>query len=140
MSDQRVESVMTPNPATIPSTASLSAAARTMRDHDVGALVVVQDGKPRGILTDRDLVVRGVAVGRDPTGTLVEEVCSTNLVTVSRRESVDEAIQRMLRGNLRRVPVVDDDAVVGIVSLGDIASLGEAGSVLASISASIPNR
>ena len=62
--DQSVRSVMTPNPASISPEATLAGAARTMRDMDVGTVVVTDDGRPVGILTDRDIVVRGLAAGR----------------------------------------------------------------------------
>ena len=73
----RVEEFMTPNPATIPATATLAAAARAMRDMDVGDLVVLEDSKPRGIVTDRDVVVRALATGMDPSTTMVGEICSS---------------------------------------------------------------
>ena len=137
---QRIEDVMTPNPTAIPASATLAAAARAMRDHDIGDVVVLEDGRPCGILTDRDLVVRAVAAGKDPASTLVVEICSRELATVSRKDSIDDAARLMREHALRRVPVVDDDTLVGILSIGDLAALHEPESALGRISAAVPNR
>lgn len=138
--DMPIEEVMTPNPTMIPASATVTAASRAMRDQDIGTVVVMEDGRPCGILTDRDVVVRSVAAGGDPRSTVVGEICSRDLTTVSRRDSVEATAEIMQRKALRRVPVVDRDAVVGIVSIGDLAVARDPDSPLARISAAVPNR
>jgi CBS domain-containing protein len=137
--DQSVRSVMTPNPAAISLEATLTSAARTMRDMDVGTIVVTDDGRPVGIITDRDIVVRGLASGRSPNSS-VAEVCSKDLTTVSESDKVEEVVQVMRERKLRRLPVTRAGTLVGIVSLGDLAVKQEPDSVLAEITAAPPNR
>jgi len=136
---QRIEDVMTPNPATLPSSANLVAASRAMRDYDVGSVVVLEDGKPCGIVTDRDIVVRGLAAGKNPD-TPLADICSRELITVSRDDGVDDAIRLMREKALRRLPVVDRETVVGVVSIGDLAVRRDPESALADISSARPNR
>ena len=138
--DERIEDVMTPNPTTIPASATVTAAARAMRDHDIGDVVVLEDSRPCGIVTDRDLVVRAVAAGKDPASTLVADICSRELATVSRKDSLEDARRVMREHALRRVPVVDDGTLIGIVSIGDLAALHDPDSALGIISAAAPNR
>ena len=136
---QRIEEIMTPNPTTIPASATLVAAARAMRDHDIGDVVVLEDSKPCGILTDRDVVVRAVATGKDPSTTTIAEICSRDVTTVSSKDTVDTAVALMAQKALRRLPVVDDDLVIGIVTIGDLAGY-DVDSAIADISAAPPNR
>jgi CBS domain-containing protein len=91
-----------------------------MKEHDVGAIPVVDGDTLVGIITDRDIVVRGVAE-KKPGSSRVEEVMSGKLVTVSPETSTDEATRLMAEHQIRRLPVVEGDKLVGIVSLGDIA-------------------
>ena len=118
----RVHEVMTPSPATLPLDAPLTEAARLMRDDDVGDVLVTQDGRLCGLLTDRDVVVRAVAQGRDPAGTRLAEVCSAGVVTVGPDEAADSALRLMRDCAVRRLPVVQDGRPVGIVSIGDLTS------------------
>jgi CBS domain-containing protein len=78
-----------------------------------------------GIVTDRDIVVRVVAEGRDPNATTVREIASTELVTVSPDDALDDALNRLAERQVRRLPVVEGDRLVGIVAQADIARLGE---------------
>lgn len=91
-----------------------------MKEHDVGAIPVVDGDRLVGIITDRDIVVRGVAE-KKPGSSRVEEVMSGKLVTVSPDTSTKEAARLMAQHQIRRLPVVEGDKLVGIVSLGDIA-------------------
>ena len=126
---------MTKDPVTVPPTATLAQAAQEMSARDIGDVLVVENGKIRSVLTDRDIVVRAVAQGRDPTQTPVSEAASTASVTVSPDEPVDTAVRLMREHKVRRLPVVEQDRVVGIVSLGDLAAERDPDSVLADISA-----
>lgn len=104
---------------------SVFEAGRRMRDRRVGTLVVVDDaGKPVGLLTDRDLVLRVVASGGDPRAISVGKVMTEHPQTVSERTPIESALSLMRSGSFRRLPVVNDDGkLVGIVSLDDVLSL-----------------
>jgi CBS domain-containing protein len=132
--------VMTTDPRTVDTDDSIQDAARVMRDGDVGDALVAKGGQVKGIVTDRDIAVRCVAEGKDPSGTPVSEVYTSNVVTLSPDQSVDEAIKLMRQNDVRRLPVVDGDGrPIGIVSLGDLAVDRDPDSALADISAASPN-
>ncbi|WP_395107217.1 CBS domain-containing protein [Actinomadura sp. SCN-SB] len=136
---QIVGEVMTPAPVAVPPEASLVHAAVQMREHGIGDVLVAEDGRLVGLLTDRDIVVRGVALGRDMAATTVREVCSADPVTVSPGDDAETA-ERLLREHaIRRLPVVQDGRAVGAISLGDLAIERDSRSVLADISAKPPN-
>lgn len=134
-----IRDVMTPDPITLGHEASMREAARVMRDWDIGdVLVKCEDGR-LGIVTDRDLVIRGTAEGLDPDETPLQQVCSNAVVTLSPDDPIDRAVQLVGDRAIRRLPVVTDGAVVGIVSLGDLAVAVDPVSALAEISAAKPN-
>ena len=135
-----VGEVMTVAPTTVQSGDSAREAARAMRDDDVGALLVVDDGNLYGVVTDRDLAIRLVAEGRDASSTTVSELASGDPTAIESGGSVDDAVRLMRERALRRLPVVEDGRPVGIVSLGDLAVERDSDSALADISASDPNR
>jgi CBS domain-containing protein len=131
---------MTRDPVTVQSDATIVDAARLMRDRDIGPLVVVDSGQVRGIVTDRDLVVRGLADGRDPNSVRIAEVCTGDVEAVSPDEPIADAVRRMEQRDVRRLPVVDGGRPVGIVAMGDLAVEGELpSSSVADISAASPN-
>jgi CBS domain-containing protein len=111
---------MTPNPRTISPDDSIQNAARVMRDEDTGVVPVVENGRPVGVVTDRDIVVRAVADGDQPNQS-VRDIISTRLVSVSPDMSTQEASELMSEHQVRRLPVVENDHLVGIVSIGDLA-------------------
>ena len=115
-------------------------AATQMRQADIGDVVVLKDGAVCGIVTDRDVVVRAVADGKDPDKTTVGEVCSAQVVAVSPDDNEDDAVRIMREKAVRRLPVVDGGRPVGIVSIGDLAMERDQGSALADISAAPGNR
>ena len=132
-----VEKVMTGPPVTVTRDAGLEEVARIMRDSDIGDVLVVDDhGQLIGVVTDRDLEVRGMA-GRAER---VSEACSERLVTVAPDDSVDEAVTLMRDNAVRRLPVVRGGEPLGIVSIGDIAQERDRGSALGRISEAEPNR
>lgn len=134
MSDS-LRDVMTTNPRTVGPADSIVEVAQIMRDADVGSVVIIEAGVVSGIVTDRDIVVRAVAEGRNPTETTVADVANgREVVTVSADQSVDDVIALMREQKIRRVPVVEDGNAVGIVSLGDLAIDREPRSALAQIS------
>jgi CBS domain-containing protein len=137
---QRIAELMTENPVTLDNTTDLLTAARAMRDHDIGDVVVTKsDGSLCGIVTDRDIVVRGIAEGVDPASTTLDDVCNHNLVTVGSDDSVATAVKAMEENAIRRLPVVDNDSLVGIVSIGDLAVERDRESALGEISAAPAN-
>ena len=132
--DARVRDVMTPGPIGVDYYQSIGEAARTMRDWGVGAVLVVRNESLYGLVTDRDLVVRAVAVGRgadEPVGPL----CSGNLIGVDADADVHEAMRLMRQHGVRRLPVLEDGQVAGIVSLGDLAMQDEPDLAFAQLSA-----
>lgn len=117
----QVRDVMTSNPTTCEPTATLVDAAKVMAREDVGPVPIVEGGKLVGLVTDRDIIIRAVAEGRDVTSTTVQDVASKDLVTVTADEDLDRALQLMAQHQVRRIPVVEGDRVVGIVSQADVA-------------------
>src|SRR6266545_3452558 len=105
--------------------ATVADAAKVMAQEDVGPVPIVDDGRLVGIVTDRDIVVRVVAEGRDPNATTVKEIASTELVTVSPGDDLDEALNLLAARQVRRLPVVEGERLVGIVAQADIARLGK---------------
>jgi CBS domain-containing protein len=134
-----VEEIMTRDPRTTNADDPVIEAARIMRDGDIGDVIVVEDGNVAGIVTDRDIAVRGVAEGRDLGSTPVRELCTSGVATIEPGASVDDALRKMREADIRRLPVVDGDRPVGILSLGDLAVEREPDSVLADISAASPD-
>lgn len=131
----QISEVMTKNPYGVLTSATLNEAARMMRDREIGDVLVMRDdGSLCGLVTDRDLVVRGLAEGLDPASARVEEVCNHDPVTLGSDQPVDEAVSVMRQYNIRRLPVVDGNTLVGIVSLGDLAIERDPSSALADIS------
>ncbi|MFN2582108.1 MAG: CBS domain-containing protein [Candidatus Dormibacteria bacterium] len=128
-----VEHVMTRLPVTVDATDSLVDAARHLRNADIGAVFVTERGGLAGVLSDRDIVVRGIATNRNPRTTKVAAVCSRDVVSVSSAASLDDARQLMVKHSVRRLPVVSNGVLVGAVSLGDLAVEGEPESELASL-------
>lgn len=114
-----IRDVMTSNPRTVSPGDSIQNAARIMRDEDTGAVPVVDNGRPVGIVTDRDIVIRAVADGE--LNRPVRDIVSEAVVTARPDMSTREAAQLMSEHQVRRLPVVENDRLVGIVSLGDLA-------------------
>ena len=139
MMPQRIHDVMTPNPVSLPGTASVHEAARVMRDQDIGDVIVIENHQVCGIITDRDIVLRTVAEGQDPATTTLADICSHALLTVTPADSVEEAVRLMRTHAVRRLPVVEGGKAVGMVSLGDLAVERDPDSALGEISAAPPN-
>src|SRR6266508_1914142 len=112
---------MTPTPFTVEVTDTLQEAARVMRSRDVGDVLVTEGTRLHGSLTNRDIVVRAVATGRQPDRILVGDCCSQQLYTVGTSDTTDRAAEQMRRHALRRLPVLEDGQLVGVVTLGDLA-------------------
>jgi len=137
---KHIRDLMTPNPVTLAAASTFVDAAIAMRDFNVGAVIVTDNGRIYGIVTDRDIVVRAIANGNYPATTRIEEVCGRELTMVSPSDTVPEAVRLMRDKAIRRLPVVEDGQPVGILSIGDLASEQEPHSPLAGISDAPPNR
>lgn len=130
---------MTKDPVNLTHDSTVFEAAQQMQTNDIGNVLVTKDGELLGILTDRDIVVRVVAEGGDPKQVAVGECCSTELEVLAPDDPLDVAIKLMRDRGIRRIPVVEGDNPVGILSLGDLALEKDPGSVLAGISQKPPN-
>ncbi|MDX1534231.1 MAG: CBS domain-containing protein [Thermoplasmata archaeon] len=112
--------IMSKEPVTLTADASIHDAAQSMRTRDVGSLLVVRDGKPIGIVTEKDLVTKVVAEDRLPSEMRVAECMTSPLVTVEPYQEVVEAAKTMAELRIRRLPVVDDGTLVGLVTENDV--------------------
>lgn len=118
----RVSELMNGNVVSITPDETAALAARLLSRHNIGSLPVCSlDGRLRGIVTDRDIVLRCVAAESDPEQTKVREIMSRGIVTVSPEEDVREATRLMAEKQVRRLPVVEEGRIVGMLSLGDMA-------------------
>ncbi len=116
----KIRDVMTPNPKTVSPDDTIQAAARIMQSEDTGAVPVVTNGRVLAVVTDRDIVVRVVAEGASITGP-VRSIATQDVICVSPEMSTREASELMSEHQVRRLPVVENDQLIGIVSIGDLA-------------------
>ena len=130
--------VMTPNPTVCRAQDTVRDAAALMRDQDIGDVLVEENGGSLGIVTDRDIVTRAVAEGAAPTQP-VEQLVTVEPASIDSENPIDDAVALMRSYAVRRLPVVHDGSVVGVVSLGDLARARDPGSALADISAAPPD-
>ncbi|MGW2937568.1 CBS domain-containing protein [Streptomyces sp. NPDC001156] len=137
---QHVRDIMTSQLVTVEPQASVTAVAQKMRDENIGIVLVTEGDELRGLVSDRDLVVRALAEGGDLEQKTVASACSDDLVTVAPDEELDRAVDLMREHSVRRLPVVEEGHPVGIVSIGDMAIERDAQSALGDISAAKPNR
>ena len=136
-----VGEVMTPDPVTLIESETLANAAKAMKEFDIGDVIVLDDTSARvkGIATDRDIVVRAIAEEADPTRTTLASIVSEDLVFVAPSDPIDKAVRLMRDRAVRRLPVVEGDLAVGILSMGDLALQLDRSSALAEVSAAPPN-
>jgi CBS domain-containing protein len=121
-----IREAMTSNPCAIDADKPVAYAAKMMKDEDVGLAPVVQGDRLVGTVTDRDIVTRVIAEGRDPDSTSVREIASTDLVTVDPQQGLDEALRLMAQHQVRRLPVVEEDGrLVGVLAQADVAEHAE---------------
>ena len=121
--NRHVRDVMTPNPECVSERDSIRDVARIMKDKDTGVVPVVDGKRVIGLITDRDIVVRGIAEGRDLSNASVNELMTRGVRSVKEDTPLNEVLTLMGSAEIRRLPVVNgNDELVGIVSIGDIAS------------------
>lgn len=135
-----VRDVMTPDPVTASAETPVVEGAKKMKERNIGDVIVVDGDRVCGLVTDRDIVVRVLAEGRDAAATTLGEVCSRELVTVGPDDDLTKAGKLMRERAVRRTPVVEGGRPVGIVSIGDLAVERNPESPLADISSASPNR
>ncbi len=117
---------MTQRPRAVDPKTPLDEVAKVMESDDVGAVPLVEDDRLVGIVTDRDIVVRAIAKGKDPSGMPASEVSSRELITVHPDDSLSDALELMARHQVRRVAVTaEDDRLIGVVSQADVAREGK---------------
>lgn len=140
MATNSISDVMSAPVRTVSPDTSVEEIARIMRDDDLGDVIVAENEHLVGIVTDRDVVVRCVAGGGDPASHTAGEICSSDVATVPPQSGIRDAVNTMRQGAVRRLPVVDHDRVVGVVTMGDLARVVDQGSALADVSSAEPNR
>ncbi len=117
----KVKDVMTKSVAYVNPASTVVETAQLMQQHNVGSIPVCDQSGVVGIITDRDIVVRSIATGKNPQQTPVTEIMTTGVATVSPEMDMREVTQKMASSQIRRVPVVENNSLVGIVALGDVA-------------------
>ena len=120
-----VREVMTSEPETVQASTTVSEAAKLMKKAEAGMIPVVEGDELRGTVTDRDIVLRVVAEGKDPESTSAGEIASGELVTVQPDQNLDEALKLMAQHQVRRLPVVEGGRLVGILAQADVAREGD---------------
>lgn len=118
----KVKDIMTRDIAYINPDSKVIEAAQMMQKHNVGSIPVCDHSGVVGIVTDRDIIVRNIAHGKDPKETPVRDVMTGQVITASPDMEVDDVAEMMASKQIRRVPVVDNNMIVGMVALGDIAT------------------
>ncbi len=121
---KKISELMTPNPCAIEADKPVAHAAKMMKEENVGLAPVVEGDRLVGTLTDRDIVTRVVAEGKDPQTVPVREVASTDVVTIDPQQDLDEALRLMASNQVRRLLVEEDGRLVGVVAQADIAREG----------------
>ena len=121
----KVADVMTQRPRAVGPQTPLSEVAQLMESDDVGAVPLVEGDRLVGIVTDRDIVVRAIAKGKDPTGMPASAISSRELVTVHPDDDLSDALELMAQHQVRRIAVTADERLVGVVSQADVARQGK---------------
>jgi CBS domain-containing protein len=119
---QTVRDAMTNDPRSVEASTPIVEAARLMKQEDVGVIPIVEGDRLQGVITDRDIVIRIIAEGKDAQSATVGEAASQNVVTIDPQQELDEALRLMAQHQVRRLPVVEEDGrLVGILATADVA-------------------
>ncbi len=122
----KIKEIMTSDPELIDPNASIREAAKRMKSEDIGALPVGENDRLIGMVTDRDIAIRGVAEDRTPDATTVRDVMSEKIFYCFEDDDIEDAAQCMAENQVRRLPILNrDKRLTGIISLADIAQTGE---------------
>ena len=123
---KNIRDVMTSNPTGIETSTPVVEAAQLMKSEDIGSVPILESGRLVGMLTDRDIVVRVVAEGKDAQATSAGDIASRDVVTIDPQQELDEALRLMAQHQVRRLPVVEEDGrLVGILAQADVAAVGD---------------
>lgn len=136
---QTAQDVMTRDPETVAPEAPLTEIAELMRDADTGMVPITEGDQLVGVVTDRDIVIRALAEGRDPEQCSAREVSTRTTITAAPDDDIRAVARRMREADVRRIPVVDNTRVVGVISIGDLAIELDEDSALADISSAPPS-
>lgn len=117
-----ISEIMTKSPVSVKSSDTVEKAATLMKEHDIGAIPVWENNTVLGMITDRDITLKSVAGGKDAKNQKISEVMTSSVVTGNPNMSLDEASKLMSQNQIRRLPIVDNNNLVGIVALGDLAT------------------
>lgn len=117
----KIKEVMTTNVVNLNPSSTVADAARLMQKHNVGSIPVCDASRVVGILSDRDIVLRTIAIGNDPKSTPVSDIMTTDVRTATPDMEINDAAAIMSRNRIRRIPVVENNSLVGIIALGDLA-------------------
>jgi len=118
---RKMRDIMSPAPVCMAPGESVSAAARAMKQHGIGTVLVLTDGRLSGLVTERDITVRVIAENRDPRATRIGDICSAELVVLGPDDDVEQATRLVRERAVRRIPVLQGEDPVGVVSVGDLA-------------------
>ena len=118
-----VKEAMKTNLAVVNPSITVIEAAKIMKKRKIGNVLVIQDNQPVGILTESDILKKVVAEGKNPNEVLVKEVMSTPILITDPYVSLEEAMKKMTKCNVRRLPVIEDDKLIGIITLKDISRM-----------------
>lgn len=118
---RKMRDIMSPAPVCMASGESVAAAARGMKEHDTGTVLVLSDGRLSGLVTERDIMVRVLAENRDPLTMLVGDICSGELAVLGPDDEVEQAARLVRERAVRRIPILADGTAVGMVYIGDLA-------------------
>jgi CBS domain-containing protein len=136
---RKVREIMSAAPVCMAPDESVSDAARAMKQHGVGTVLLLTDGRLNGLVTERDITVRVLAENRDPRTTRIGDICSSELVVLDPDDDLARAARLVRDRAVRRIPVLRDGTPVGVVSVGDLALEKDVASVLSGVSSAPPN-
>jgi CBS domain-containing protein len=136
---RKLRDIMSPAPVCLAATEPVLVAAQAMKEHGIGAVLVLTDGELTGLVTDRDIAIRVLAEDRDPRSTPVGGIASADLAVLGPDDDVVQAARLARVRSVRRIPVVQDGTPVGMVSLGDLAVEAAGRSTLSQIPAAPAN-
>ncbi len=117
----KLRDIMSPAPVSLAATETAAAAARVMKEHGTGTVLVSAGGRLTGLVTDQDITIRVLAESRDPQATCIGDICGTDLAVLGPDDDADDAARLVRERAIRRIPIVEDGIPVGVVSVGDLA-------------------
>jgi CBS domain-containing protein len=135
---RKMRDIMSPAPVSLAATETAATAARAMKEHATGTVLVSTGGEFTGLVTERDITVRVLAENRDPQSTCLGDICSTRLAVLGPDDDVEEAERLVRERAVRRIPVIRDGVPVGVVSTGDLAREQDERPALAVVPAAAP--